>query len=97
MELIQQQVSFDGSLDEFLSHMRDDPKYRFTSAKELYDAAADILERTTPKMKKLFRKIPRADCVMKEMEAFRAKSAPAAYYNPTSTDGSRPGYYYINT
>lgn len=96
MEKIRQEVKFEGSLDDFLGHMRTDPKYRFTSGEELYKAAEDILNRSKPLMAKLFGRLPKADCVMKEMESFRAASSPVAYYNPTPEDGSRPGYYYIN-
>ncbi len=97
MALVQDQIGFDGSLDEFLKHMRTDAKYRFNSPEELVSAADHFLQRTKPLLPKLFGKLPEADCVMKEIEAFRAKSSPVAYYNPTPEDGSRPGYYYINT
>ncbi len=94
---IQKEVGFIGTLDEFLAHMRNDPKFRFTSSEELYHAAEKILNRTKPLMPKLFGHQPRADIVMKAIEAFRALAAPVAYYNPTPEDGARPGYFYINT
>lgn len=97
MEKIQRAVGFEGSLDDFLAHMRTDPKYRFNSGEELYRAADEILQRSKPRMAELFGRLPKADCVMKEIEPFRAASSPVAYYNPTPEDGSRPGYYYINT
>ncbi len=94
---VQREVEFDGSLDDFLAHMRTDPKYRFETGGELYAAADQILQRTKPLLAKLFGVRPKADCVMKEIEFFRAKSAPVAYYGPAPEDGSRPGYYYVNT
>ncbi len=94
---IQKEVGFTGTLDAFLTHMRRDPKFRFTSGEQLYASAESILNRTKPLMSKLFGRLPKADCVMKEIETFRAISAPMAYYNPTPEDGSRPGYFYINT
>ncbi len=97
MARIQKEVGFTGSLDEFLEHMRTDRKYRFNSDTELVAAADVILQRTKPLMTKLFTRLPKADVVMKEIEAFRAPASPVAYYNPTPEDGSRPGYYYINT
>ncbi len=97
MAKIQKEVAFAGTLDEFLEHMRTDKRYRFTSDNELVAAADAILQRTKPLMTKLFTRLPKADCVMKEIEAFRAPASPVAYYNPTPEDGSRPGYYYINT
>ncbi len=97
MAKVQKEVSFNGTLDEFLTHMRTDPKHRFTSGEELYAAADAILQRAKTRMPKLFRRLPKADCVMKEIESFRAAASPVAYYNPCPEDGSRPGYYYINT
>lgn len=97
MDKIRTEVGFAGTLDEFLAHMRTDPKQRFTSGEELFQAADVILKRAQSKMPQLFNRLPKADCVMKEMEAFRAPASPVAYYNPAPEDGSRPGYYYINT
>lgn len=96
MAKIQKEVGFDGTLDQFLEHMRTNPKFRFQSGPELYDAADKLLARAKTQLPKLFGRLPKADCVMKEMEAFRAPQGPVAYYNPTPEDGSRPGYYYIN-
>ncbi len=97
MKKLQKEVGFEGTLDDFLAHMRTEPRYRFTSGEELYAAADAILQRTKPLLPKLFGRLPKADCVMKEIESFRAASSPVAYYNPAPEDGSRPGYYYINT
>ncbi|MEK7732463.1 MAG: DUF885 domain-containing protein, partial [Planctomycetota bacterium] len=97
MARVQKEVGYEGSLDDFLAHMRTDPAQRFKTGEELYAAADAILQRTKPLMSKLFTRIPKADCVMKELESFRAPASPVGYYNPPPEDGSRPGYYYINT
>lgn len=97
MDRVRVSSGFEGTLDEFIARMRSDPKQRFESRDELVAAADKILQRTKPLMAKLFGRLPTADCVMKEIESYRARSAPVAYYNPTPEDGSRPGYYYINT
>jgi len=96
MAKVQKEVGFEGSLDDFLAHMRTDPVQRFKTGEELYAAADAILQRTKPLMPKLFTRLPKADCVMKEIESFRAPASPVAYYNPSPEDFSRPGYYYIN-
>lgn len=96
MGKVQKEVGFEGSLDDFLAHMRTDPAQRFKTGEELYAAADAILQRTKPLMPKLFTRLPKADCVMKEIESFRAPASPVAYYNPCPEDFSRPGYYYIN-
>jgi len=97
MGKVQAEVGFEGSLDEFISYMRTDPRHRFKTREELIAAADGYLQRTKPLLPRLFGKLPKADCVMKEMESFRAASSPVAYYNASPEDGSRPGYFYINT
>lgn len=97
MAKIQYEVDFPGSLDAFLEKMRSDPRFRFSSSEELVQTANNILMRAKSQMPKLFGKLPKADCVMKEIESFRAPASPVAYYHQPPEDGSRPGYYYINT
>jgi uncharacterized protein (DUF885 family) len=41
--------------------------------------------------------MPRTNCVVKAVEAYREADTPPAFYMPQSLDGSRPGQYYINT
>jgi uncharacterized protein (DUF885 family) len=45
----------------------------------------------------VFGRLPRADCEVRPVEAFKEKDAPFAYYFPPSVDESRPGIYYVNT
>ncbi|MFQ5491178.1 MAG: DUF885 family protein [Phycisphaerae bacterium] len=97
MDDVRHEVGFDGSLAEFIVHLRDDPQYRAPTGRWLMDQYAGVLERTKPALFRLFGHLPEADCVVKEIESFRAASSPVAYYNPCPADGSRPGYFYVNT
>lgn len=96
MAKVQAEMRVDGTLDDFIRKMRTDPSQRFRSGEELFSAAEAILQRAKSQMPKLFGRLPKADCVMRETEAFRAPASPVAYYNGPAEDGSRPGYYYIN-
>jgi len=44
-----------------------------------------------------FRTVPRRGYVVRALEEYREKDAPAAYYLPPAADGSRPGTFYANT
>jgi prolyl oligopeptidase len=94
---VQAEIGFEGTLNEFIQHMRTDPRQRFKTADELVAAADGYLTRMKTLLPRLFGRLPKADCVMKEMESFRAPSAPVAFYNASPEDASRPGYFYINT
>lgn len=97
MDKIRKELGFTGSLDQFIRHMATAKTNRFENAEQLVAAAREILERTKTKLPELFNNIPKRDCVMKEIESYRAASAPVAYYGPAPEGTDRPGYYYINT
>jgi uncharacterized protein (DUF885 family) len=44
----------------------------------------------------MFGRLPRANCEVRLVEAFREADMPFAFYNPPTQDGSRPGVYYVN-
>jgi uncharacterized protein (DUF885 family) len=44
-----------------------------------------------------FGRLPKANCVVKQVEEFREQDVPMAFYQQPTADGSRPGLYYINT
>lgn len=90
-------LGVEGSMEQFLEHMRTAPEYRAKSAEELVQRYGAVLDRTKPLMTELVTRLPKADCIMKVLEPYRAASSPMAYYNPIPKDGSRPGYFYINT
>ena len=76
MTKVQKEVGFEGSLDDFLAHMRTDPAQRFKTGEELYAAADAILQRTKPLMSKLFTRIRQVNRALREIENFSAPSAP---------------------
>ena len=94
---LQPKLSFEGTVEQFLQHMRQDPRYRFGSRAEILERYQSILARTKPQLGKLVTKVPRTDCVVMELEPFRSASAPAGYYDLAPQDGSRPAYFYVNT
>lgn len=98
LEAVRDELGFAGmSLPEFFDHLRTDPAYYFTNKEALLDKYRGILARMDEKLPALFGKLPETPYDLKEMEPYRAAAAPAAYYYPAPDDGSRPGYFYVNT
>lgn len=91
------QMGFEGDVESFIDYMRSEPRFKAKSREALLSGFRDILARTVTQMPTLFGRLPKAPCEVKEMEAFRAASAPAAYAWPPPADGSHPGYFYVNT
>lgn len=97
MEKLKDEIGFKGTLDEFNAYLKTDPQFYYTDKKDLLDGFRTILGKMDTKLPDLFGRLPEAKYDLFEMEEFRAKSAPAAYYYSAPDDRSRPGYFYVNT
>ncbi|RME36650.1 MAG: DUF885 domain-containing protein [Planctomycetota bacterium] len=97
MAKVQAQLGIPGSVGDLLDRMSSDPRYRFREASEILSEAGKLLARAQASLPKLFTRLPRANCVPKAIEAYRAPASPVAFYQPPPEDGSRPGYFYLNT
>lgn len=83
-------------LGEIFARLRDDPSLRFSSAEEIMDLATSGLDRARDAMGDWFGRLPQAPCRIEPVPAVLAADAPAAYYFPPASDGSRPGTYFVN-
>lgn len=101
MRVIMKKVNFKSdNLQEFFDFMREDKQFYYANdeaGKEAYRVkAVKIIDDMKKELDKLFLTKPKADIVVKPVEAFREKSAGGAFYEDPAIDGSRPGRYYIN-
>lgn len=100
MEAIKDQVGFDGALQEFFAFVRDDSQFYYPNTdegREAYlQAARDYLSLINEKLPDYFGILPKADLVVKRVEAFREQDGGAQHYNQGTPDGSRPGTYYAH-
>lgn len=100
MEAIMKKVGFKGSLQDFFEFMRTDKQFYYENTvegKEKYLAeATKIINTMKARLDDLFLTKPKAEIVVKAVEAFREKSAGKAFYQQPAIDGSRPGTYYAN-
>jgi uncharacterized protein (DUF885 family) len=97
MDAVKDALQFKGSVADFNNELRNSKKYYYQTREELLQGFSLLLSEATSRIQPLFEQFPRASCEIKEMESFRAVSAPQAYYNPPPEDGSKPGYFYVNT
>jgi len=96
MRAIMKQVGFEGTLQEFFEFTRTDPRFYYdTREAYLADANAKIAA-ISEKLPEYFGTLPKADLIVKPVEAFREQSAGKAFYQSPAPDGSRPGTYYVN-
>jgi len=97
MEKIKDRSGFKGTLDEFNQFLKTDKQFYYTDKEDLMNGFREILKIMDTKLPQLFGRLPEAKYDLREMEEFRAASAPAAYYYSAPEDRSRPGYFYVNT
>lgn len=100
MRAIMKKVEFKGDLQAFFEFMRTDKQFYYpdtTEGKERYlSEATALIDDMKSRLDKLFLVKPKADLIVKAVEAFREKSAGKAFYQQPAPDGSRPGTYYAN-
>ena len=97
MQTIVERVKFDGDLPAFIRHLRTDPQFYATTPEELLKEVAYALKRMDGELPRLFSKLPRTPYGIREIPAYIAPRTTTAYYSPPPGDGSRGGYYYVNT
>jgi uncharacterized protein (DUF885 family) len=100
MQAIITQTGFHGSLQDFFHFILTDPQFRYSNddagrQQFLADARATV-GRMMAAASRSFRRLPRAPLEVRPVEAFRTATAPVAFYNAGTPDGSRPGIMYVN-
>ena len=96
MQLIIDEVEFDGDFQEFLTFLRTDPQFYYDDPDELYEAYLATCKRIDPELVKLFGKLPRMPYGVKPIPAATAPDTTTAYYSRPAADGSRAGTYWVN-
>lgn len=96
MEKIKAEVGFQGTLAEFFTHLRSDPKFFHKTPEALLTAYRDISKRIDPELVKVFRTIPRQPYGVRPIPDTVAPDTTTAYYQPGASDGTRAGFYYVN-
>jgi uncharacterized protein (DUF885 family) len=63
---------------------------------QILEDYAKIIDEIEAGMSEAFNMMPKADVEVRRVPEFSEKTAPGAYYNGPSRDGSRPGIFYAN-
>ncbi len=96
MEKVKEQTGFKGSWTEFLTFLRTDPQFFYTTREDLLAGYRIIAKRIDPELMKLFGKLPRTSYGVIPVPSYSEKTTTTAYYNAGSPDANRPGYMYAN-
>lgn len=100
MQIIKDKVGFDGSLHEFFDFIRTDAQFFYPdtdAGRQAYlDDSTRYLDFIKHKLPEYFGILPKADLIVKRVEAFREQPGAAQHYFPGTPDGARPGIYYAH-
>ena len=100
MEAIREKVGFQGDLTAFLAFMRTDKQFYEPNTDvgraDYLKKADDYVSAMKAKIPEYFGILPKADLVVKRVEAFREEAGGVQHYFQGTPDGSRPGVYYVH-
>lgn len=100
MEAIKEQVGFEGDMAEFFQFVSTDERFFYSNDDEgrqrFLNESTEYIENMKALLPDYFGILPKADLVVKRVEAFREQDGAAAHYFASSPDGSVPGVYYIH-
>jgi uncharacterized protein (DUF885 family) len=88
---------FSGDFRAFVNFLRTDSQFYADTPEQLLKEVSFVLKRMDGELPKLFKTLPRVPYGIREIPEFIAPRTTTAYYMPSSGDGSRAGFYYVNT
>ena len=94
LRAVMKEAGFAGTLPEFRSFLRTDPRFQFTRAEDELAAFRDIAKRVDPQLPRLFAELPRLPYGVRAMAPEEGNNAP--HYIAGAIDGSRAGYFEAN-
>ncbi|MBX3594165.1 DUF885 family protein [Sphingomonas sp.] len=97
MEAQKTRAGFDGTLPEFFTWLRSDPRFQPKSAEALREEYEAIGKRVNARVGEQFSLIPKTPLEIRPVPAYREKTDAAGSYVQGTPDGSRPGVFFYNT
>ncbi|MEG3090112.1 DUF885 domain-containing protein [Sphingomonas sp. PB1R3] len=97
MEVQKQAVGFKGSLADFFTFLRTDPRFAPKSAAQLREGYEAIGRRVDARIREQFSLIPKTALEIRPVPAFKEKTDAGGSYQGGTPDGTRPGVFYYNT
>jgi uncharacterized protein (DUF885 family) len=97
MEELMTKTGFKGSLQDFFTFLRTDPRFFYDRPEDLLAGYRDIAKRIDPELVKVFGKLPRLPYGVIPVPSYSEKSQTTAYYEAGSLAAGRPGYFNANT
>ncbi len=96
MDAIRVKTGFKGTLAQFFTYFRDDPKFKFSSRDDMRDTFYTIGKAVDMHVRSQFSTIPKSPLEIRPVPDYKEKTDAGGSYNSGTPDGSRPGIFYFN-
>jgi uncharacterized protein (DUF885 family) len=96
MRGVMRDLAYTGTLEQFTTHLRNDPKFFHASPEAMLANYREIAKRIDPELPKVFAELPRTPYGIRAMPEFTGPGVADNYTAPP-LDGSGPGWYNANT
>lgn len=96
MEIVRE-TGYGEDFDGFVQFLRTDPQFYADTPEELLQKTALVLKTMDGKLPELFKTLPRLPYGIRPVPDYLAPRTATAYYSRGSADGTRAGYYAVNT
>jgi uncharacterized protein (DUF885 family) len=94
---VMKDAKFSGTLQQFISFLRNDPRFYATTGEQLLKEASFIAKKVDAKLPAFFGKLPRQPYGVEAVPDYLAPTYTGGRYNGSSIHSKRPGYYWVNT
>ena len=96
MQIVEEQ-GYGEDFESFVEFLRTDPQFYAETPGELMRETAYVLKKMDGKLPELFRTLPRLPYGIMEIPPHLAPRTTTAYYSRGAADGTRAGFYAVNT
>lgn len=97
MEEVIRATGFTGTFAEFLHFLRTDPRFYVETPEALMERTSLVLKRMDGELPRLFGRLPRMPYGIRPIPDYIAPRTTTAYYSRPAGDGTRAGFYWVNT
>ncbi len=91
------EAGYGDDFDAFVEFLRTDPQFYAEKPEELIRETAYVLKMIDGKLPELFKTLPRLPYGIMEVPDYLAPRTATAYYSRGAADGTRAGFYAVNT
>jgi uncharacterized protein (DUF885 family) len=97
MDEVIHKTGFQGDIQAFAEFLRTDPRFYAATPEALLKETAYLMKRIDGELPRLFKTLPRLPYGLRPVPEFSAPGQTTAYYMPGTGDGTKAGFYYVNT